>query len=92
METIQFRSPEDFQQLIDFKKSQIEHMTREVIDREMALFEFNLFTSSLGREHLEKAHKDTEEFKKEMWDKAKELSKKTGKEPLEEYKKLISFI
>jgi len=44
------------------------------------------------KEILEKAHKDTEEFKREMWAKARELSKKSGKEPLVEYKKLINFI
>ena len=66
--------------------------TKETVEKEMALFEFNLFVSSLGKEHLEKAHNDTESFKQEMWIKAKEISKKSGKETLEEYNDLINFI
>lgn len=79
METQQIRSPEDFRKLIDLKKAQIEQTTKELIDREMDLFEFNLFISALGREHLEKARKDTEELKKEV---------REGKIDLTEYEKL----
>lgn len=91
METQQINL-EDFRKLIDIKKAQLEQTTKEIIDREMDLFEFNLFISSLGKEHLEKARKDVQEFKKETWIKAKELSEKTGKDVIGEYKKLVSFI
>ncbi len=83
METQQIRSPEDFRRLIDIKKAQIEKTTKEIIDREMDLFEFNLFISSFGKERLEKARKDTEELKKDV---------REGKIDLIEYEKLAERI
>ena len=79
MEIQQLRNHEDFRKLLDIKKAQIEQMTKEIIDREMELFEFKLFVSSLGKEHLEKARKEVEEFKKDV---------KEGRIDLIEYERL----
>lgn len=83
MEMVQLKEPEDFRKLLDIKKAQIEQMTKEIIDREMELFEFNFFVSSLGKEHLEKARKDTESLKKDV---------REGKINLAEYEKLAERI
>jgi hypothetical protein len=67
-------------------------MTQKIIDSEIGLIELNLSLSCLDKNHLTKAHNDSEKFKKEMWDKALKLAQKNKSESIEEYKKLINFI
>jgi len=63
-----------------------------MIDTEIGIIELNLSLGCLDNNNLKKAHLDTEEFKKETWEKAKKLSKKNKCNTLVEYKKLINFI
>ena len=79
-------------QLMEVKKLEIEKMTKEIVDTEMGLFELEMCASSLGKKHINKINKDVNDFKKTMFNKAKKLSEKSGKTPLEEYKKSINYI
>jgi hypothetical protein len=82
----------NFQALFDNVRAKLEGTTKQVIDRELGLFELNLVISSIEGNKLDKAHEDTEELKKEMWELAKQASKKSGKSQLEEYKQSLNFI
>ena len=74
--------------LMDFKTENIKRMTQNIIEVEMSLVDFKLSLECLDKEHLKKAHEDTEKFKSEIWKKA---NKKKG-DTLKEYKKLINYI
>ena len=63
-------------------KKQEENQTgraKEITEKEFEILEFNLFISSAGKEHLEKAAKDTEAIKKKV---------RQGKIDLTKYQKL----
>ncbi len=63
---IQIKKPEDIEKLIDLKKSELEKTTKEVIDREMNLLEFNLFISCLGKNKLGKIDDKIQEIRKKV--------------------------
>lgn len=92
MTQFQIRSPEDIGTLINTRMQAIQKKTQDLINAEVGVFELNLSLSCLGENHLKKAHEDTESFKIQIMDKAKELSNKKNTSKLEEYKKLINFI
>ena len=92
MEQIQIKTPEDIKKLLENRTNYLEEMTQKIIHAEMGLIELNLNLEFLDKDHIKKAHNDTEKFKKEMWSKSKKLAQKNKTEPLQEYKKLINFI
>ncbi|MCL5730342.1 MAG: hypothetical protein M1165_02135 [Candidatus Pacearchaeota archaeon] len=92
MEQISISSPEDLNKFFDAKKKEIEGMTQNIINTEMGLVELNLSLNSLDKDHLKRAHEDTESFKEEMMRKARKLALQNNSDALTEYKKLISFI
>ena len=59
----QINSPEDLKKLFDYQKENIkkiasaeaQKIAEEVVENEWDLFEFNLFVSSIGKEHLDDA-------------------------------------
>ena len=51
----QINSPEDLKKLLDEKQKAIGNFDKEVAEREWELMEFNLFVSSIGKEHLDDA-------------------------------------
>ena len=91
MEQMEINSPEDIGRLIETRTNYLRNMTQKMIDTEMGLIELDLSLGCLEENHLRKAHGDTEDFKKEMWNKAREISQKNHTTPLDEYKKLINF-
>ena len=82
----------EISKLLKDHKSKIERETQDMIDREMAELEIKLKLLAVGEEGLEMARIDTENFKKKMWSRAREIARKNGTTGLEEYKKLIDFI
>ena len=55
---------ENIKILIDNKGKEIIKEINEFSKKELELFEFNLFVSTLGKKHLNKAVKNTESLKK----------------------------
>lgn len=63
MEILQAKGMEELNKLMSRKQKEVGEMARLIAEREWELFEFNLFASSLGKEHLQKAVSDTAELK-----------------------------
>ena len=79
------------QQIFDLQKNQLMELTEKMIETELGITELTLSLGSLDGD-LEKAHKETESFKKETLEKAKKLAKENNTSVLSEYKKLLNFI
>lgn len=74
MKQFQINSPEDFKELIDFKKQETTKIAsaeaikiaQEVSEREFDLFEFDLFLASFGKDKLDKSTKTIIELRKKV--------------------------
>ena len=89
---LQIKTPEDIKKLLENRTNYLEEMTQKMIHAEVGLIELNLSLKFLDKGHIKRAHNDTEEFKKELWNQSQKLSQKNKTEAIQEYKKLINFI
>ncbi|MAG02831.1 hypothetical protein CMI42_05830 [Candidatus Pacearchaeota archaeon] len=88
----QMLDAEKIGKILEDHKIHMENLAQEMIDGEMALLELKLKLLSVGEDEIKKARADTESFKIEWWEKARQLSINNGTTRLDEYKKLIDFI
>ncbi len=86
---IQVKSPEDLKERFKEKEEQVGDMAQEMAKREWELFEFNLFLSASGKNHLEKSEEKVKLLRKDLWKKAKEIAANET-EALDKYEEAIS--